>query len=75
MAHTLSSARATGRARATGLSFTHVFARLSAWRELTRQRQALSRLSPEHLRDIGLDGDAALAEADRPFWDAPRGWR
>ena len=44
-------------------------------REVARQRKALARLTPEQLRDIGLDGDLARNEADRPFWDAPQGWR
>ncbi len=74
MAQTIAPIRGTGRTTG-GLSLTHVFARLAAWGELTRQRRALSRLSPEQLRDIGLDCDAAMAEADRPFWDAPHGWR
>ena len=49
--------------------------RFTEMRELARQRAALSRLSPEHLRDIGLDADSARVEADRPAWDAPQTWR
>lgn len=49
--------------------------RFMEMRELARQRKALARLTPEQLRDIGLDVDRAAREADRPFWDAPQGWR
>ena len=46
---------------------------LRSWHELARGRRALARLSPEQLRDVGLDAETARMEADRPFWDAP-GW-
>jgi uncharacterized protein YjiS (DUF1127 family) len=52
-----------------------LLARLSVWREVSRQRRALARLTPAQLRDIGLDREAAMAEASRLFWDAPRHWR
>jgi len=45
------------------------------WFELRRSRSALGRLNAAQLRDIGLDAEAAQAEAQRPFWDAPAGWR
>ena len=40
-----------------------------------RQRQALRGLDAAHLADIGLSEHAALAEANRPFWDVPASWR
>ncbi|MGM0585529.1 MAG: DUF1127 domain-containing protein [Pseudomonadota bacterium] len=43
--------------------------------ETSRQRRALARLDAARLEDIGLDPEAAAAEAARPFWDPPAGWR
>ena len=40
-----------------------------------RQRQALRGLDAARLADIGLSVHAAEAEANRPFWDVPAGWR
>ena len=40
-----------------------------------RQRQALRGLDAARLADIGLSEHAALAEANRPFWDVPASWR
>ena len=40
-----------------------------------RHRQALIRLDPHLLRDIGLTREEALAEATRPLWDVPAHWR
>lgn len=45
--------------------------RVSRWHEAARQRRALADLPPELLRDIGLDREAAAAEAARPVWDLP----
>lgn len=45
--------------------------RVARWHEAARQRRALADLSPELLRDIGLDREAAAAEAARPVWDLP----
>lgn len=56
-------------------ALSRLLVRLRRWREVARQRRALARLSPAQLRDIGLDEEAALAEANRMFWDAPRHWR
>lgn len=44
-------------------------------RATRRQRRALLRLDDALLRDIGLDREAARAEASRPAWDVPRHWR
>jgi uncharacterized protein YjiS (DUF1127 family) len=40
-----------------------------------RQRQALRGLDDARLADIGLTAHAAMAEANRPFWDVPNSWR
>lgn len=40
-----------------------------------RQRAALARLDDAHLADIGLSTRAAMAEANRSFWDVPATWR
>jgi uncharacterized protein YjiS (DUF1127 family) len=42
---------------------------VQVWRARTRTRQALSRLDAHMLRDIGLDAEAAIGEATRPFWE------
>lgn len=40
-----------------------------------RQREALAHLDDARLSDIGLSARAAMAEANRPFWDVPASWR
>jgi uncharacterized protein YjiS (DUF1127 family) len=40
-----------------------------------RQRAALAQLDDAHLADIGLTARAAMAEANRSFWDVPASWR
>lgn len=40
-----------------------------------RQRRALARLDDRLLADVGLTRAQALAEAERPAWDAPQHWR
>jgi len=39
------------------------------------QRQALSRLNAEALKDIGITEEEAAREARRPIWDVPSHWR
>jgi uncharacterized protein YjiS (DUF1127 family) len=41
---------------------------LAMWNARSRQRQALKHLDSHILRDIGIDRQSALGEADRPFW-------
>lgn len=41
---------------------------LARWEDRRRSRLALERLSPQHLRDIGLTPAVAETEAARPFW-------
>lgn len=43
---------------------------LISWSERHRTRRAIAALEPHRLLDIGLDPDAALAEAAKPFWRA-----
>lgn len=38
------------------------------WSERARSRRQLRRLSPESLRDIGIDQTQADVEARKPFW-------
>jgi uncharacterized protein YjiS (DUF1127 family) len=49
-----------------------VLARVLGWLDLATQRRHLAELDERMLRDIGLRREDALAEARRPFWDAPR---
>lgn len=42
---------------------------------LYRQRRALLRLDAAALADLGLSKQEAVAEANRPFWDAPAYWQ
>ncbi len=44
------------------------------WRQLRRERHALSQLSDDMLKDIGISRDAVRREVRRPFWD-DHGWR
>lgn len=52
-----------------------VFARISRAFALTEQRHKLSELDDSRLEDLGLSRAEAQAEARRPFWDAPKGWK
>lgn len=42
---------------------------------LRRQRSRLADLDDRILRDIGITRAEAEAEANRPVWDVPPGWR
>lgn len=46
---------------------------LVQWIRVSRERRMLGRLTEQQLRDIGIDGATAAAEASRPFWDLPEG--
>jgi len=49
---------------------THnVWAKIKAWKEISRQRRALRNLSDPLLKDIGISRTDAIREADRTFWD------
>lgn len=54
-----------------GVAVTALFARIAKWMRVAAERRRLAALPQERLADIGLDADAAWAEASRPFWDAP----
>jgi len=41
---------------------------------LSRQRRDLKRLDDRALADIGVSREDAIAEANRPVWDAPEHW-
>lgn len=43
-------------------------AMVSHWRMRRRMRQQLLELDDEQLDDVGLDRDAVLAAANKPFW-------
>ncbi len=45
---------------------------VAEWIAVARERAALARLSPAQRADMGIDAEAARAEAARPFWDLPR---
>lgn len=59
---------------ATGTS-GNLGTRLGGARGLARQRRKLGNLDDRMLEDIGVTRPQAEAEANRPFWDAPRWWR
>ena len=52
-----------------------VFENIGRWIQVARERRRLRRLDPHILRDIGLEREAAMEEADRAFWDVPAGRR
>jgi len=41
---------------------------VARWSDRSKQRRELSRLSDQHLDDIGLDRTQAIAEANKRFW-------
>lgn len=43
---------------------------LRHWYQRAKQRRQLSRLTLRELDDVGIDADAADAEAAKPFWRA-----
>ena len=59
-----------GRARGRKTLFSRAFLSLSIWRE----RNALSKLDPHLLNDIGVSEAQAKSESARPVWDAPSRW-
>lgn len=58
------------RQRATTGRKLHLAGLIDLW----RSRQALSRLDPNALEDIGLSRRDAQTEAARPVWDVPANW-
>ena len=47
-----------------------VWAKVVHWRELSRQRSQLSKMSDALLKDAGISRADAECEAERPFWDS-----
>lgn len=58
-------------ASTTGQHLRSVVAQVNRWRQLSRDRAELARLSNEQLRDVGLNRVDVLREISRPFWDDP----
>ena len=63
------SAQFKSRAARPGLR--SAVAQLRRWRQLSRDRAELARLTHEQLRDIGLSRADVLREIARPFWHDP----
>lgn len=57
------------------MAATPLWTYVKNWRQVTRERAALSRLDAHLLEDIGKTPTEARQEAERPFWDAPNHWR
>lgn len=47
-----------------------VVSKLLYWREIHMEREQLSRMGEDLLKDIGISKAEAEREANRPFWDA-----
>jgi uncharacterized protein YjiS (DUF1127 family) len=58
----------TGRSAAKTPVLTALSRMIATWSARRRSRIALSQLSPDRLRDIGLEQMIAAEEARRPFW-------
>ena len=70
--HTSSLAVARLQARSPLAS---VAARLRQAINMRAERKHLTTLDDARLSDIGLTRAQVMAEAARPLWDVPRGWR
>lgn len=51
-------------------TFSSLVESLQAWRERTRSRRELMRLSEYQLKDIGLSRQDAEQEWQKPFWQS-----
>jgi uncharacterized protein YjiS (DUF1127 family) len=49
-------------------TMTAVMQTLRTWRERASSRRALSELSYQMLKDIGVEPSEAMHEANKPFW-------
>ena len=47
-----------------------VWAKVVYWREISRQRSQLNKMSDALLKDAGISRADAQYEAERPFWDS-----
>lgn len=70
MAHSISAPHGARAAAAGG-----VLPRIARVLATYQQRQKLAKLDDEQLADIGLTRAEAVAEARRPLWDVPKGWK
>lgn len=61
--------RQSGFAARIGDALARAFRRIVFWRTVAAQRRLLVSMDERMLRDIGIDRQAALREARRPFWD------
>lgn len=64
----MSSAIRLGKNVAQLLSFREARNCLRLWRHRQKSRRQLLRLEEYLLRDIGLDRQGAIEEANKPFW-------
>jgi len=48
--------------------FSILRSQLDIWKERSRQRKALTQLSPYLLKDIGVSRSDAINEVQKPFW-------
>jgi len=48
--------------------FSILRSQLDIWKERSRQRKALTQLSPYLLKDIGVSRSDAINEIQKPFW-------
>ena len=46
------------------------WAKVVCWREVSRQRSQLNKMSDALLKDAGISRTDAEYEAERPFWDS-----
>lgn len=51
-----------------GLSFRDLTACICLWQQRARSRRELLWLDERQLQDIGIDRQAAVEEAHKPFW-------
>ena len=49
---------------------TRLFATFRLWRQRTRDRNELAKLSARDARDLGIDPGLITYEASKPFWTA-----
>lgn len=70
MAHSISE-RHPARAAAAGGVFPRIYRAFA----VAGQRNKLAQLDDTRLADIGITRAEAKAEASRPFWDVPKGWK
>lgn len=58
------------RLNATRLRIVRLLHVLELWLHRQRSRQTLADLSPEQMRDVGLNPSVVRREVEKPFWMA-----